>query len=94
MKNDDSAKKPTKIKIIISDITGSKHAEITLNPLITGAEIIEKLIERKFIEGIKDRDCIIQHMKTQRQIQPSQSLQDANVQSGDRLILGVMTRGG
>lgn len=83
------------MKITVIDITGSRHADITLNPAITCKELIAKLLEHKFLDGLESGQVYtITCKRSFSTLQPKQSLQNAGIKDGDMLILGVMTRGG
>lgn len=84
-----------KIRATFTDITGTKHADVTLSKTLTADAVIKRLIDNKFLASLDPGQVYtLQNKRTQVTIQPSQTLENAGVQDGDMLIAGVMTRGG
>lgn len=84
-----------KIRVTFTDITGTKHADVTLKGSLTAEQVIKKLIDNNFLASLDSGQVYtLQDKRTQITIQPTQTLENAGVQDGDMLIAGVMTRGG
>ncbi len=84
-----------KIRVTFTDITGTKHADVTLKSTLTAEQVIQKLKDNNFLASLDPGQVYtLQDKRTQVTIQPNQTLENAGVQDGDMLIAGVMTRGG
>ncbi|KXK13203.1 MAG: hypothetical protein UZ14_CFX002001769 [Chloroflexi bacterium OLB14] len=84
-----------KIRVTFTDITGTKHADVTLKDSLTAEQVVKKLIDNNFLASLDSGQVYtLQNKRTQVTIQPTQTLDNAGVQDGDMLIAGVMTRGG
>lgn len=84
-----------RIRVTFTDITGSKHADVTLKGTYTAEQVIQKLKENKFLSELEEGQVYtLQNKRTKESIHPNQTLINAGVMEGDMIIAGVMTRGG
>ena len=84
-----------KIQVTFSDITGSRHAEVTMKSSLTAEAAIQKLLSNNFLSQPEPGQVYtIINSFNQKEIQPNQTFFEAGVQNGDTLIVGILTRGG
>lgn len=84
-----------RIRITFVDLTGTKHADITLRPTLTAGDVIQKLINYNFLANLENGvEYALQIKGSSKTIQLNESLEAAGVQDGDILVAGSLTRGG
>ena len=81
------------IRIAFTDYTGTRHADVTLNPALTAAEVIERLVTHGFLPPLESGQVYALQFNSTT-IQPNQTLKSISIQDGDTIIAGIMTRGG
>lgn len=86
---------PERVRITFSDLTGSRHADVTLRLSLTADDVVERLKQNNFLVEVDSGQVyVLQIKRTGSTIQPGQTLASAGVQEGDTIIAGTLTRGG
>jgi hypothetical protein len=84
-----------RIRVTFTDLTGSRHADVTLRSNLTGEEVVDRLIQNDFLAPLESGQTYVLKVKGKDvTIQPSQTLESAGVEEGNILVAGTMTRGG
>ena len=84
-----------RIRVTFTDLTGTRHADVTLRTTLTADQVIDRLKQNNFLAELETGQAYnLQIKRTGVALQPNQTLASAGVQEGDVLIAGTMTRGG
>ncbi len=84
-----------RIRLVISDFTGTKHADVTLDPSLTAADVVERLVRANFLtESEPGQEYQVSLKFDDTIIAPNQTLANAGIQDDDVLIVGMIVRGG
>jgi hypothetical protein len=83
-------------RLTFVDITGTRHADVTISLYLTAEQAIERLISANFLSSdLQEGEVYTLLIKRNgKLLSPNETLKQARVSDGDIVIVGIMTKGG